>query len=222
MAWEVRRLERASSEAQQRATRQARRMSISRERERELVAKIEQSEMELESRRNRIEELEMMVEEMGRREQGLEAEMRKVDNERHQWEDERQQWDQQRRNWQAERETLSQAGDALSTRTNADFDRVRGGLGAILGRKGGVADAEMVDAIEEVKGLVHRREKEITSLRDEMREVNMGLEEELRRAAAERDLWKSKHDEAQAQRQKTTVDSERQQRVSGMFWEVCN
>ena len=96
------------------------------------------------------------------------------------------------------------------------MDRLRSGLGAILGRKSGiVGETEMIEAIEEVKILVARREKEVCTLRDEMREVNHGLEEEVRRVRADRDAWQGKVEQAEGKKKEETGQLEKKLRVSG-------
>jgi hypothetical protein len=61
---------------------------------------------------------------------------------------------------------------------------------------------------------VERREKEVGGLRDEMREVNMGLEEEVRRVSADRDVWKGKAEKADQTHRTEITALEKQTRVS--------
>lgn len=117
-------------------------------------------------------------------------------------------FDEERQNWAMEKKMLIQDREMvvrdrakalengrMSDRDRAMLERVRGGLGEILGRKAGIAETEMVGAVEEVKMLLQKREDDVVRLKEEMREVNAGLEEELRRASADRDQMKKKVDE---------------------------
>lgn len=74
----------------------------------------------------------------------------------------------------------------------------------------------MIQGIEEVKKLVERREKEVCTLRDEMREVNTGLEEEVARVRADRDAWQSKVEKATTQKKDEVMQLEKKFRVSLM------
>jgi hypothetical protein len=227
MAWEVRRLEKASSQAQARYAQQQRQANTYKDREEAMRRQFTELEQDLQHRTGRVAELEEIVVEMGQRERAIEDEIKQLDEERgilekerHGWSGEKQSFAQERsawerdkrafeaekRQWETERGTLVAERDAalrdrqksldsgrMSDRDRATMDMMRSGLGGILGRKSGsVAEAEIIEAVEEVKKLVERREKEVCTLRDEMREVNTGLEEEVRRVRADRDAWKTK------------------------------
>lgn len=249
MAWEVRRLERVSSEAQTRYIRQQRQVSVYKDREDAIRRQFVALEEDVQRKSGRVEELELVVEEMGRRERAIGDEIRQLDEERGVLEKERQGWSgekqsiaQERDRWQIERQSFEderrrweQERSELSTRKQeatrdmqramdqgrtsdqdrTTMDRLRSGLGGMLGRKSGtVGEAEVIDAMEQVKSLVERMEKQITTLKDEMNEVNMGLEEEVRRVGKDRDAWKSKVDKAETSRLKTATELERRSRVS--------
>ena len=249
MAWEVRRLERTSSEAQARYTRQQRQVNVYKEREDAIRRQFTSLEDDLHRKTGRVGELEQVVEEMGRRERAIGDEIRQLDEERgvlekerqgwsgekqsfsqerERWQSERQTFENERRHWQQEKERLvSEKQDAardkqraldtgrMSDQDKITMDRLRSGLGGLLGRKTGtVGEAEVVDAMDQVKNLVERMEKQITTLKDEMNEVNMGLEEEVRRIGKDRDAWKAKVDKAEAAKVDTTANLERRIRVS--------
>ena len=119
-------------------------------------------------------------------------------------------FEQERQNWLAEKKTLIQDREAvvraraadrangqMSERDREMVERVRMGLGGLLGRKAAVGDAEMPDAVEEVKRVLSARENEVVRLKEELRQMNAGLEEEIRRVSADRDLWRGKAEDVQ-------------------------
>ena len=147
--------------------------------------------------------------------------------ERSEWDRERRAFEAEKRQWEGERRALLEERDNasrdrqkslesghMSDRDRATMDRLRSGLGAILGRESGiVGETEMIEAIEEVKILVARREKEVCTLRDEMREVNHGLEEEVRRVRADRDAWQGKVEQAEGRKKDETGQLAKKLRV---------
>lgn len=148
------------------------------------------------------------------------------DRERRAFEAEKRQWESEKRALQDERDNASRdrqislESGRMSDRDRATMDRLRSGLGAILGRKSGiVGETEMIEGIEEVKKLVERREKEVCTLRDEMREVNTGLEEEVVRVRADRDAWQSKLEKATSHKKEEVMQLEKKLRVSSHHWE---
>ena len=247
MAWEVRRLEQASTEARNRAEKAMQEVSAVKAREGEIMSRLAALQENLAQRDARNQELESIVLEMGRRERALEEDLRglgerhrgleqerstwqvglgDLDKHRSAWDAERATFEQQRREWEKEKQMLLQDREnvvkaraldkqraAMSDRDRATVERVRVGLVGILGRQG-VGEDEMVDAVEEVRILLAKREDEIVKLKDEMREVNMGLEEELRRVSADRDAWKVKAEATEQNHGARGADLERQIRVS--------
>lgn len=156
------------------------------------------------------------------------AERRGVERDKEGWETERIAHDQERQGWQMEKRILVDEKEVvgrerqeimengrMSARDRAMMERIRGGLGGILRRKSGVGEAEVVDAMEEVRSLLESRENEVVRLKEEMREVNMGLEEEVRRLSADRDGWKSKVERGEQGRKEEGAALQRQLRVSG-------
>ncbi|ORX36527.1 Up-regulated during septation-domain-containing protein [Kockovaella imperatae] len=133
----------------------------------------------------------------------LERDRQGWEEERRGFDDERQGWSMEKRILQSEMETHKKDHQAalesgkMSERDRITMDRVRTTLAGMLGRKGGVGEAEIVDAAEDVRRLLTQREKEVLSLKEEMREVNMGLEEEVRRVSADRDLWKNRSEKGE-------------------------
>ncbi|EIW66580.1 hypothetical protein TREMEDRAFT_12085, partial [Tremella mesenterica DSM 1558] len=130
------------------------------------------------------------------------------------WEDESRGFERDREGWMAEKRILTEERQRLieehrrildngrtSDRDKAMMDQMRIALGDILRRNGTVPEGELLSALNEVKGLVRRREKEVGDLREEMKEVNMGLEEEVRRVSTDRDVWKSKAEKITMEKQ---------------------
>ncbi|OCF31696.1 hypothetical protein I316_06703 [Kwoniella heveanensis BCC8398] len=225
MAWEVRRLERTSAETQARYDKQALKLNTLKDREAELirtvnekvarVQELEEMVIEMGRRERAIEEeareLDRHRARLEEERQGWMAERDAYQRERDAWTAEkrgwdrdRQQWDQEQRRWGEERagligdmQRLMESGQ-MSEKERAVMDQIRLGLGGILGRKmGSVGEHEVLPAIDEVKNLIGRREQEVVNLKEEMREVHMGLEEELRRAAEDRDMWKTRADQGE-------------------------
>ena len=231
MAWEVRRLERVSSEAQRQSRRAADRANASKAREEEIARRATTMAAELQRSSGRITELEEMVVEMGRRERAIEEEVAELeevkarleeekaswtqsrgdaDDKHAEWERERQIFAQERQAWAEEKRTLIQDREAvvkaralerakgqMSENDRAMVERVRMGIGSILGRKGGVVEDQLAEAVEDVRKLLQTREDEVVRLKEEVREINSGLEEEVKRATTDRDMWKNKVESAE-------------------------
>lgn len=243
MAWEVRRLEQTSSAAQATCTRQAHQLSQVKDREDAMRRQLHEVELEMGKKTGRVEELEEMVVEMGRRERAIEEEVKELDSARARLDHERQNLtaelerekasmaaerrahEEERGRWNTARQQLLGEKDSLaSNRQSAESDKasgdkvvmeqIRGTLGGILGRKAGVGEEEVVNALEDVKRVVDAREKEIGSLKDELREINMGLEEEVRRVQMDRDSWKTRAEKAETSRKDEVVTLARKIRVS--------
>ncbi|KIR32586.1 hypothetical protein I352_05011 [Cryptococcus deuterogattii MMRL2647] len=237
MSWEVRRLTRITTEIQSRLDSQSYKLSTFDQREQELIRQVDEG-------RAKVEELETMVLELGRREKGIEEEARELEaqrddleRERATWAHEREQllnerqiwlehsrgWDKQvaefnqaRHNWAQEREALLEERERLTQngQTSEDDrqikDHVCTVLGSLLGQKGqSIREEEIVPALEDLKKRLAARETEVLSLREDVREVNMGLEEEVRRVADDRDAWKAKLEKGEALRKEEVTSLER-------------
>lgn len=242
MSWEVRRLTHITTEIQSRLDSQSHKLSTFDQREQELIRHVDEG-------RAKVEELETMVLELGRREKGIEEEARELEaqrddleRERATWAHEREQllserqawlehsreWDKQvaefnqdRHNWAQEREALLGERERLTQngQTSENDRQIKDHmctvLGSLLGQKGeSVREEEIVPALEDLKKLLAARETEVLSLREEVREVNMGLEEEVRRVTDDRDAWKAKLEKGEALRKEEVTSLERSLRVS--------
>ncbi len=138
-----------------------------------------------------------MVLEMGRRERATEDEVRELDGIKTRLESEKEGWQLEKKRMEEDARRLMSESGKGNEKDRQTLEQVRIGLGGILGRKQPINEAGVVDALEEVGKLVERREREVGSLRDEMREINMGLEEEVKRVSEDRDGWKNKVDNAE-------------------------
>jgi chromosome segregation ATPase len=240
MAWEVRRLERISAETQARFNRQTRIINNTKSREAQFTRQISSLEEEVQRRSGRVEELEEMVVEMSRRERAIEEEVRDLEGVRDEyarssegwkrdkggWDMEKLDWkerakgfEEERQGWVMEKRMLVEAQKAvaspkLSDKDKAVMENIRTGLGRMLGRKSGaVGEEEIGECLEEVGRLLGRRENEVASLKEEMREVNMGLEEEIRRVRGDRDGWKAKAEKVESAKKEDATVLERKMRV---------
>ena len=149
---------------------------------------------------------------LAQRQKSLEDEAQAFEKERSGWAAEKRMFAEERQRLMGEFDKLSETGK-VSDKDKAILDQLRVGLGGVLGRKG-LAETELVGALGEVRALMQRREKEVTALREEMKEVNMGLEEEVRRVSSDRDTWKAKAEGASQSSSTQVTALERQLRVS--------
>ncbi|WWC96952.1 hypothetical protein V866_003828 [Kwoniella sp. B9012] len=237
MAWEVRRLERTSAETQARYDKQSMKINNLKDREAELIRQstekanrvkeleemviemgrreraIEEEARELDQYRIRMEqERQSWLDEREayqRERDSWTAEKRSWDKERSSWENERRHWAEERAGLVGDRQRLLESGQ-MSEKDRAMMDQIRLSLGSMLGRKmGSVGEHEVLASLDEVKGLISRREREVVSLREEMQEVNMGLEEELRRVAEDRNAWKARVDQGESGRREEVASFEK-------------
>lgn len=242
MSWEVRRLTRITTDIQSRLDSQSHKLSTFDQREQELVRQLDEGRAKTEELETMV--LELGRREKGIEEEARELEAQRDDlerekatwaHEREQLLSERQTWlehsrgwnkqvaefNQDRHNWAqekeallAERERLMQNGQT-SEQDRQMKDHVRTVLGSLRGRRGEpIQEEEIVPAFEDLKKLLAARETEVLSLREEMREVNMGLEEEIRRVTEDRDAWKAKLEKGEALRKEEVTSLERSLRVS--------
>lgn len=93
-----------------------------------------------------------------------------------------------------ERTRLTAAAESTSTLTRGTTERLSSTLSGVLGRN--VSEAGVLPALEEVVAIIDQRDSEVNSLKEELREVSDGLEEEVRRVNADRDRWKAKAEDA--------------------------
>lgn len=172
------------------------------------VKELEEMVVDLGRRERGIEEEYRSLEKQKRglevEKEGWEMQRRAVYRDGAAWEAEKREWAKEREEWASHKRLLAEEMERLmkdrqkmldagktSERDRALLEGIRARLGEALGRPG-LVEVELEGAIKEVAGLVKRKEMEVSGLRDEMKEVNMGLEEEVRRVSADRDVWKSK------------------------------
>ncbi|WVR03808.1 hypothetical protein IAU60_000804 [Kwoniella sp. DSM 27419] len=240
MAWEVRRLEQAYAETQSRHERQSMQINTLRDREAELLRQVAERDARIQELEEMVIEMgrrERAIEEEARElndqrlrlegeRRGWNAERDVYQHERDTWTAEKRSWDKERQGWDTEQRRwaeeraglLSQqremaASGQMSEKDRAVMDQIRLGLGGILGKKmGSVGEGEILPALEELKVLVGRREKELVDFKEEMREVHMGLEAELKRVAEDRDVWRKRTEQGESGRQDAVVALEKRSR----------
>ncbi|WVO13271.1 hypothetical protein L204_100884 [Cryptococcus depauperatus] len=170
---------------------------------------------EMVRRENRLEKeavnLQSRLQALEQEKQAWSYERSQFDREKKVWSEEKEEWQKHLDNWDAERqhwkeekevlfgdrERLVQGGK-ISEKDRQLKDHVRMTVGSLLGRKAGLSsEEEIAPALEEVRSLLSRREQEVLNLKEEVKEVNMGLEEELKRIAEDRDAWKGRSEMAE-------------------------
>lgn len=179
MAWEVRRLEQSSRLSEDRATvaeQNAAIMAKELEKLDVVTKKVEAQERELGKRGGRVQELEAAVQAMKGSELELQKALRSVDDER--------------RQWQQERASLIEEAEQ-SQGNSVQWDTAREAIANALGLASLRDSSEAIDHIARLRSSDKQKDEELKVMKDEMREVGMGLEEELRRVASERDRVKS-------------------------------
>ncbi|KAL7423756.1 hypothetical protein Q5752_001339 [Cryptotrichosporon argae] len=103
--------------------------------------------------------------------------------------------DEHRLKLEVERDAARDSVGRASAVDRAIAERVRVGLAAVLGRP--VDDANMARAVEDIQALVGKKDGEVARLKQEVEELNRGLEEEVRRATGDRDAWKGRAEGAE-------------------------
>lgn len=123
--------------------------------------------------------------------------------EREAWDVERQQLvagrDLLRDEHEVERSRLLAENEQASSLSRSALERIGASLGALLGRAP-VPESDMAAAVDELRALLGRRDREIASLQAEVREAteaSQGADDVLVRAQADRDAWKQKAEDAQ-------------------------
>lgn len=117
----------------------------------------------------------------------------KLTAERDAWVAERQVFVAERVGHATERTRLTEVADKASTRSRA-LDRVCADMTQLLGHD--VNDYELPAAVDEIRARQEKKEREIASLKEELKEVTHGLEAEIGRIKTERDTLRTKADEA--------------------------
>ncbi|ODN97471.1 hypothetical protein L198_04038 [Cryptococcus wingfieldii CBS 7118] len=238
MSWEVKRLERINAEVMSRFEGMQARMDGVEEKEAELVRDVQEGRMKVEELEAIVSELQrreqafddetrQLEDQIARAQQdqsNWQRERSQIDQERQAWMEEKEIWDRQAANFDAERRRWAEEKEALfgdrekmmqqsgqsSERDRKIKSHVQTTLGALLGRRAGQVDEEeIVPAFEQLRTVLSEREREIMSLREEVREVNMGLEQEVRRVGEDRDAWKAKVEKGEAMKQEEVASLER-------------
>jgi chromosome segregation ATPase len=175
MACEVRNLGLAVQTAEQKAA-EAVRLKAEIERLEGLPAQVQQLERDLEHEQERIRKMKTDVETMSRRENDLQRQFKEAED--------------HRRAWQAEREELHQQLQEREVHASR-WETAKKAITQILRREDLYGVDDMVDAIKRLHVDNKRKDEELAVIKSEMREVGMGMEDELRRVAADRDALKA-------------------------------
>ncbi|CAD6568071.1 MAG: hypothetical protein TREMPRED_004251 [Tremellales sp. Tagirdzhanova-0007] len=155
-------------------------------------------------------ELDRLKRELEREKEGWMGEKSMMEKDQQSWGKERIAYHGERQRWRMEKEKLLEEKEAMmrerqtlmengrmSNQDQVKMERLRVVLGGMLGRKGGLGEADVVGAVEEARKLLEMRENEVVRLKEDMREVNLGLEEEVRRLSIDRDGWKGRVERAE-------------------------
>lgn len=113
--------------------------------------------------------------------------------ERDAWNEERQALITARDGHAAERSKLTEAADKAAGQSRL-LDGICADIGRLIGRQ--VSGDDLPAAVDEVRSLQLKKDQEIASLRDELREVTHGLETEIGRITADRDALRAIADES--------------------------
>ena len=156
-------------------------------------------------------ELEKQLRGLQVEKEGWEVQRHTIQSDTAAFESERQDWKKERDQWTMHKKVLADEMDKLvrerqrslesgkmGERDRAAIEAVRGKLGEILGKRN-IADDDLHLALGDVHQLVQKREREVAGLKDELQEVNMTLEQQVRAAREERDTWKSTAQSSQAE-----------------------
>jgi chromosome segregation ATPase len=149
-------------------------------------------------------ELEKQLRGLQVEKEGWEVQRHTVQRDNATFEAERQDWKKERDQWTMHKKVLADEMDKLvrerqrmlesgkmGERDRAALGAVRDKLGDIL-RRQNIPDDDLHLALGDVHQMVQKRDKEVATLRDELQEVNMTLEQQVRQVRAERDTWKAK------------------------------
>lgn len=180
LAWEVRRLEQLNQVSEENAAK----LRKEAEEAKELRFVAQQRKDQLRECGERILRLETVVAEVEAKEASYRTTIESLQTEKATWRKDRGALDQQA-------DTLHRENKELSTQANA-WSRAKPILASAFGLSQVNDVGELADAAQKLSSAVRRKDEELGILKDEMREVNMGMERELSRVAAERDTYKAK------------------------------
>lgn len=183
LAWEVRRLEHINRISEERATRYQK--EAEEVKELRLVAQqVTEQKAQLAESHERIKRLESMVVDLGSKEGRLLSQVESLESEKNSLRKDRDLANQKSDALRRENKTLLTQGETWSQTkallTNA-LDQPRLEI-----------PSEMAEYIRKLISATKHKDEELRVLKEEMREVNMGMERELSRVAADRDTFKAR------------------------------
>lgn len=185
LAWEVRRLEKLNHTSEENAAK----FRKEAEEANELRHLAEHQKDQLKQCSERILHLEAVAAELAAKEEKYLANLDSFESEKATWRKDRGTLDQQADTLRRENKELSNHADAWS--------RANPILASAFGLSQVGDPAEVVEAAQRLASSVRRKDEELEILKDEMREVTIGMERELSKVAADRDAYKAKVDEIQ-------------------------
>lgn len=183
LAWEVRRLEQLNQISEENVSKF--RKEAEEAKQLRLVA--QQQKEQLKQCNERILRLESVTAELEAKESNYLATLDTLKSEKTTWLKNRAVLEQQVDTLRREHRELSAHAD--------DWSRAKPILASAFGLSQVGDVTEVTDAAQRLASAVRRKDEELGILKDEMREVNMGMERELSRVAADRDTYKAKLDE---------------------------
>ncbi len=175
MAREVKILSRAIQGAEERVAESVELRSELRKMER-LPAQVESLEQDLKLKDEKIRAMETRMEAMKRSSDDVQKELSDARGHKDKWDSERR-----------ELQQLVKEGQAHADR----WQTARRALGETLQRDDLQQPSDVIEVVKKLRTDVKHKDEELAVIKSEMREVGMGMEDELRRMAADRDALHS-------------------------------
>ncbi|KAJ9108947.1 hypothetical protein QFC21_000269 [Naganishia friedmannii] len=186
LAWEMRRLESVNQVAEEKATRFQKEAEDAKEL-RVIAQRVHQQEKQLKDYSGRIQQLGATITDMGEKERNLHAKFEALELEKKHWQ-------MQSASLSHENEILRKQNEASKTKEDI-WSQARPMLAHALGVSTSLGVAEMAEAAKELRSTAVRKEAELRAVKEELREVNMGMENELNRVATDKDAYKVRIEE---------------------------
>jgi chromosome segregation ATPase len=186
LAWEMRRLEAASQAAEEKAARFQKEAEEAKEL-RVIAHRVHQQEKQLKDYLSRMQQLGATITDISGRERSLLAKVEALDHEKKHCQN-------QSASLSQENEMLRKQ-DAASRKREDEWSRAMPMLAQILNVPSSLSFAEMTEAVKALRSSATRKEEELRVAKEEMREVNMGMENELNRVATDKDVYKVRIEE---------------------------
>ncbi|KAJ9125441.1 hypothetical protein QFC22_000402 [Naganishia vaughanmartiniae] len=186
LAWEMRRLEALNQIAEEKANKYQKEAEEAKEL-RVVAQRVHQQDKQLKDYSGRVQQLGATLAEISGRERNLLAKMEALELEK--------------KHWQNQSASLVQENDVLrrqsatSEKQDDNSSQARQMLAQALDVSPSFSVAELADAVKQLKLSATHNEKELRVAKEEMREVSMGMENELNRVATDKDAYKARIEE---------------------------